>query len=130
MPVTVEWIEEPHIAQITYQGRMSVDDILRGWEAVETLYRQTQTHPFCLLMQVLPDRELPMGLLKLATHPGTRFLRPIDAISIAGVDHFLMGILTELLSRLEFSPPIRQLDSHSKALMHLQQVVRAQQAGL
>jgi hypothetical protein len=130
MSVTVEWIEEPHIAQITYQGMIQVDDILHGWDAVESLYRQSETHPFCLLMQVLPDRELPMGLLKLATHPGTRFLRPVDAASIAGVDHFLMGILTELLSRLEFCPPIHQTKSYNEALTYLQQVVRAQQAGL
>jgi hypothetical protein len=81
-------------------------------------------------MQVLPDRELPTGLLKLATHPAANFLRPIDAASIAGVDHFLMGILTELLSRLEFSPRIHQADSYNEALTYLQQVVRAQQAGL
>ena len=130
MAVTVEWIDEPHIVQLTYQGVIRVDDVVNGWEAVEKLYRQSETHPFCLLMQVLPDRELPTGLLRLASHPATKFLKPIDAASIAGVDHFLMGILTELLSRLDFSPQIRQAGSYNEALTYLQQVVRAQQAGL
>jgi hypothetical protein len=72
-----------------------------------------------------------VGLLNLATHPSiTSALKYADAAAIVGVDHFMIGMLVEMLSRLPGSPHIHMVKSYDEGLHFLRQVVNAKQAGL
>jgi len=130
MPVSVEWVDEPHIFQVTFQGKITTDEIIAAWQQIAALHDQQAAHPFCGLGVVLPDHELPLGLLQLATHPLTGVLRHLDAAVAIGVDHFLFGMYVEMLSRLPFGPSIHVMESYSEALNFLRQVVRSQQDGV
>lgn len=131
MAVIVDWIDEPHIFQFTIQGRNSVDDILMGWDEIGILYRAANNpKPFCGLGVILPDREVPIGILKVVTHPATQVMKTLDAAAITGVDHYLFGMLVELLSRIDGVPTIHTMETHDEALRFLRQVVRARLDGV
>jgi hypothetical protein len=130
MPTNVEWIQEPNILQITYQGNITLEDVVAGWEQVATTYQRYQEHPFCLVLVFLPDRQIPVGLLKLATHPVMNILRFVDAASVVNADHVVVGMYIEKLSSLDFAPTFRRFDNFLTASNYLKQVVRVQQSGL
>ena len=130
MPVKVEWVEAPHIFQFTLQGHASVDEIVAGLNVVKVMFHESGAHPFCGLAVIMPDYQTPVGILKLVTHPAIKTMRFMDAAAITGVNHFVMGMLVEMVSRLDFAPTIHMMDSYAEALNFLQQVVRAHEAGL
>lgn len=130
MPVTVDWVEKPHILQIVYQGKVTLDEIIGAWEQIEQFYLDSQIHPFCNLTVILPDREIPVGLLQLATHPIVRVLRYVDVSAICGVDHVMVGKLVETIASLPFAPEVHMVKSYESGLNYLQQIIRAEQAGV
>ncbi|MFP4323431.1 MAG: hypothetical protein ACLFTK_13335 [Anaerolineales bacterium] len=128
--VTASWLEEPHIAQMTLQGAFRLDDITDGWQAVGALHATHPAHPFCLLVIIMPNRELPVGLLSLAQHPATAVFREIDAVAVIGMDHFLIGMLGEMIAGLPYGPQMRTFETYNDGLRYLHQYINAAQAGL
>jgi hypothetical protein len=129
MPVTRDWID-PHILQVTYQGRLTLEEVQSEWTAAVADYERLQPKPFCLLSILLPDRQLPTGMLSLVSHPALKYRRVLDASALVGADHYLLKLLTESISKLHLGPQVKSFDQHQEALKFLQQFVRARQLNL
>jgi hypothetical protein len=129
MPITREWID-PHILQVTYQGRITLEEVGAEWAAAAADYEHLQPKPFCLLSIVLPDRQLPTGMLSLVSHPALKYRRVLDASALVGVDHYLLKLLTENISKLHLGPQVKSFEHYHEALKFLQQYIRARQQNL
>lgn len=130
MAIIVEWVDEPYIAQVVMQGRLTVAQIITAWGDVGRLYSQYQQDPFCILTVILPDRELPLGVMSTVHHPMSRALSCASYHAVVGVDHYIIGMLVEALERLPDGPTMIRCPHYEDALTYLRQMVRARQAGL
>jgi hypothetical protein len=70
-----------------------------------------------------------VGLLRLANHPAMAVLQMVDAACVINVDHFLIGMLAEMLSNQPYAPTFHRFNAYDEGLHYLQDVVRVHQLG-
>lgn len=125
MPITIEWVDQPHILQLIMQGYLTVDQLYDAWAMIADLHNDCQAEPLCLLTVVLPDRNLPLGWVNAAQHPAARTLKLVHYHAMVGVDHVVMGMLIEALENLPFRPKFERHTTYEDGLLALRQRIHA-----
>lgn len=123
MPVVISWIDEPHILLLEYSGPLQLQEIAGAWEEMHSLFMQRQIKPFCNLSLVHADTKIPTGILKLATHPVVKHASNTQAVALVGLDHFLINLLVDMISRVPFGPNFHRFKTYDEALAFLRQEV-------
>jgi len=130
MPIDVEWIDEPHIIQVTYHGRCRIEEVIAACQQIARFYNQYQQAPFCMVGVIMPGAFAPPDLADITTHPAFETLKRLDAIAVNGVDDAAFNRFIETLARIPDAPPTHLFDLYRESVQFVQQFVRVQQLGL
>jgi|GEM_PF-6044499 len=128
MAITLEWVEKPHILQVTYQGKMTLDEIHNNLTEIGNRLMTEGEAPRCLLTVIQPDREIPIGILKLVGHPAFKTFKHVQMSALVGLDHYMIGMMAEKISSMWGTTKVQQYDSQPEALTALQNFVRTELA--